>query len=92
MLENIDSGALDASDKKLFDAVSALSLRLLSAPIDSDQLKMILMNDQQTYPGEDPSMPVEMTNQAKLVQSNGYVMRFDKLSKSYEAIMAEVAQ
>jgi len=92
MLEKIDSDALDISDKKLFDAVSSLSLRLLSEPLDAEQLKSILMNDQQTYPGEDPNMPVEMTKQAKFVQSNDYVTRFDRLAKNYDAVMTGVSK
>ncbi len=92
MLEKIDSDVLDASDKILLNAVNSLSLRLLSDPIDADQLTRILMHEQQIYPGESPIMPVELAKRAEFVQSNDQVIRFEKLVKSYEAVMAEVTQ
>ena len=92
LLTEIEMEALDLNDKKLFGAVSALSLRLQSEPLDSGQLKKILRDDQQTFPGEEPKMPEVLKNQTKFLNSNAFVMRFDKLSKNFDAAMADAAK
>ncbi len=92
MLEQIDSGVFDASDKKLFDAVTALSKRIMGAFLDTDQLVTILKNDQQTFPGENPKMPIELLKQVEFLRSNKHVTRFESLSKNYDTIMSEINQ
>ncbi len=92
MLKQIDSEVFDINDKKLFDAVTVLSQRLLSPSLDSDQLKAQLKNDHQAYPDEEPKMPAELIKQVDFLKTNSFVMRYENLSKNYEAILSEVNQ
>ncbi|MCP4073318.1 MAG: hypothetical protein GY742_16510 [Hyphomicrobiales bacterium] len=92
MLKQIDSDVFDINDKKLFDAVTVLSQRLLSPSLDSDQLKAQLKDDHQAYPGEEPKMPAELIKQVDFLKTNSFVMRYENLSKNYEAILSEINQ
>ena len=85
--KKIDRSILNESDKKLFDAVASLARRLQSDALDMAGLKLILQEKQQTYPGEEPSIPAKFKMEAEIIESNETVRRSQRLFSDLEKLV-----